>query len=192
MAPLLSMKKEKNIKKIISIVFVSLFFAVGIMTVLTYFVRANFSLFIGLALCIIGLLTAHKSVVSEMEFKKYSGPDVLGGIAIVALGVTVMSQAMLGVIFSCFPILCGILGIWFLLDGLLSLTVHKKKEWIVLLLGVIYLSLSIWLIANMNFGELNVLLCGISLIAYSVYMLYKEFFSKEKDIKVEKVQEDYE
>ena len=186
------MKKTKNIKKILSIILVSLFFAVGIMTVLTYFISANFSLFIGLSLCVIGLLTAHKSVVSEMELKKYSGPDVLGGIAIIALGVTVMNQAMLGVIFGCFPILAGILGIWFLLDGVLSLTVHKKKEWIRLLLGIVYLSLSIWLIANMNFGELNVLFCGISLIAYSVFMLYNEFFSKEMDIKVEKVQEDYE
>ena len=170
---------------------VSALFAVGIMTILTYFVALNLSLFIGLSLCLIGVLTANRSVVCEMQFKKYSGPDVFGGFVLLVLGLTVMEQSMFGLILGCFPVLAGMLGLWFTLDWLLSLLVRKKQEWFTCVAGIICLSLSAWLLLTMNFGSINALLCGLFVIGYSIFIFHKEFFTKDNDIKVEKVQEDY-
>ena len=189
----MSEKKDKNlIKSISSIVLVSVLFLIALLMIITYIFPLDFSLFIGIGVCIVGLITAHKSVIAEMEFKKYSGPDVMGGIALMILGVTVMSQAMLTVIFICYPILSGILGLWFLIDWFLSLVVKKKQRTITLILGVIFATVSTYLLVNMNFGIINILFTGITLLVYAGFMLYKEFFTKDVDIKVEKVQEDYE
>ena len=99
---------------------------------------------------------------------------------------------MLTVIFICYPILSGILGLWFLIDWFLSLVVKKKQRTITLILGVIFATVSIYLLVNMNFGIINILFTGITLLVYAGFMLYKEFFTKDVDIEVEKVQEDYE
>jgi hypothetical protein len=98
---------------------------------------------------------------------------------------------MLGVVIGCFPIFAGVIGLWFLLDGTLALLVHKKKDWIRLILGVISTGIAIWLFADMNFGTINCLFLGVALIGYAGYFAYSEFWAKDKDIEVIKVQEDY-
>lgn len=186
------MSNNKNVTKIITtIIMLVCLFLVGLFCVVTYFFSINLSLFIGLGLCIVGVLTAHKSVIAEMEFKKYSGPDVISGLGIIAFGILLMDQATLGLVLGCYPITSGIIGLWLLLDGVLALVVKKKKQWLTLALGFIFATLSVYLFASMNFGIINVLLSGITLIAYAVYFTYKELFVKDKDILVEKVQENY-
>lgn len=186
------MSDNKNITKTITtIIMVLCLFLVGLFGIITYFFTINLSLFIGLGLCIVGVLTAHKSVIAEMEFKKYSGPDVIGGLGIIALGIALMDQATLVLILGCYPIIAGIIGLWFILDGVLALIVKKKKQILTLVLGALFAGLSVYLFVSANFGFINALLSGLTLIAYSVQLTYKELFIKDKDIKVEKVQEDY-
>lgn len=142
-------------------------------------------------MCIVGVLSSFRSVVSEIKVKRYIGPDVFSGIAIISFGIVFMETGSASFLLASFPILSIILGLWLIADSLLSLFVRKKQAWIEFGIGAAYFTLGIILVATISFGTYNALFLGITVCLYAVYLFHKTRCTPEK-IEVEKIQEEYE
>lgn len=183
-------KKEK-IRKLFKWILPSLALLIGIMLSLQYLISLNFCLFIGIGMTLMGVLSICRSIVAEMEIKKYSGPDIFSAIAMVIFGIVFMDTSAASFLLACFPILALVIGFWLSVDSLLSRFVKKKPIWIEFYIGMAYLALGTILCATSSFGSYNALLAGVSVVLYGVYLFRKTVTTASESIEVEKIQEEY-